>query len=78
MNQDNDGASTSPTREKKNEVTNDKPPSADRATPQGSSRRRRVIEAREVFGEASEVTLLHRGEEYVLRITQNGRLILTK
>jgi hemin uptake protein HemP len=38
----------------------------------------RVIDTRELFGESTEVRLHHRGEEYRLRITKQGKLILTK
>ena len=36
------------------------------------------IEASALFGGAREVVLLHNGEIYRLRVTQNGKLILTK
>jgi hemin uptake protein HemP len=38
----------------------------------------RVLDTRELFGEQTEVRLHHRGEEYRLRITKQGKLILTK
>ena len=31
-----------------------------------------------LFGDASEIQIEHRGERYSLRITRNGKLILTK
>lgn len=38
----------------------------------------RVVEVRELMGEAREVHLKHDGKLYALRITSNNRLILTK
>lgn len=38
----------------------------------------RRLEAASLFGAAREIELLHQGELYRLRITRNGRLILTK
>ncbi len=40
--------------------------------------RERVIDAANLFDGASEVRLVHRGQEYRLRITKAGKLILTK
>lgn len=37
-----------------------------------------VIDTSELFGESTEVRLRHRGQEYRLRITKQGKLILTK
>ena len=39
---------------------------------------KRVIRSAELFGEAREIVIRHEGEEYRLRITRNGKLILTK
>ncbi|HEU6441200.1 MAG TPA: hemin uptake protein HemP [Microvirga sp.] len=36
------------------------------------------IEVASLIGTAREVVLLHRGERYRLRVTANGKLILTK
>jgi hemin uptake protein HemP len=36
------------------------------------------LAASQLFGEASELELIHQGEVYRLRITRNGKLILTK
>lgn len=36
------------------------------------------ITTRELFAAQSEVIIEHQGEEYRLRITSNGKLILTK
>jgi len=41
-------------------------------------RQPRLLEAEELFRGQSEVRLLHRGQEYRLRITRQGKLILTK
>lgn len=37
-----------------------------------------VISSQELFRDQQEVIILHAGEEYRLRITSNGKLILTK
>lgn len=42
------------------------------------SPRRKRIETAELMQGTREVILVHEGEEYLLRITKNGRLILTK
>lgn len=39
---------------------------------------RRQFESRQLFAEQQEISILHAGEEYRLRITSNGKLILTK
>lgn len=36
------------------------------------------IAVRELIGEGREAVLLHEGAEYRLRLTSNGKLILTK
>lgn len=36
------------------------------------------IDVASLIGTAREVVLLHRGERYRLRVTANGKLILTK
>ena len=36
------------------------------------------IDSRRLFAEANEVTILHGGELYRLRVTRNGKLILNK
>ncbi len=36
------------------------------------------IESSEIFDGNSEVVIVHQNEEYNLRITRNGKLILTK
>jgi hemin uptake protein HemP len=40
--------------------------------------RARAIISRDLFRGASEVIIVHRQEEYRLRITRQGKLILTK
>jgi hemin uptake protein HemP len=37
-----------------------------------------TLDASALFGGGEEVRLLHRGQEYRLRITRQGKLILTK
>jgi hemin uptake protein HemP len=37
-----------------------------------------VLQAAALFGASTEIRLLHRGQEYRLRITRAGKLILTK
>lgn len=49
----------------------DKAPAAPRAKP------RRLTTA-ELIGDARELVIEHAGDEYRLRITSNGKLILTK
>jgi hemin uptake protein HemP len=34
--------------------------------------------SRELFGDGERLLIEHRGDEYLLRITRNGKLILTK
>jgi hemin uptake protein HemP len=38
----------------------------------------RVIDSRTLFGQAREVRIAHNGEQYSLRLTRLGKLILTK
>lgn len=45
---------------------------SDRATPA------KEIDVASLVGSGREVVLVHRGERYRLRITANGKLILTK
>jgi len=37
-----------------------------------------VVDTALLFGQSSEVRVVHRGAEYRLRITRQGKLILTK
>ena len=39
---------------------------------------RRRIEVADLLGDAREVCLVHGGAEYLLRLTSNGKLLLTK
>jgi hemin uptake protein HemP len=39
---------------------------------------RRTIRSADLFGEAREIVIEHRAEEYRLTITRAGKLILTK
>jgi hemin uptake protein HemP len=52
-------------------MTPDRPPPA----PSGT---RRVLSSGELFAEAHEVVIVHGRDEYRLRITRAGKLILTK
>lgn len=36
------------------------------------------VDTATLFGDSREVVLLHRGEPYRLRLTQSGKLLLTK
>lgn len=36
------------------------------------------IDSRALFGASNEIVIEHMGEEYRMRITSNGKLILTK
>ena len=38
----------------------------------------KTIKSTELFGTLREIVILHAGEEYRLRITSSGKLILTK
>lgn len=51
-------------------------PSAGRPGNQPSIRGR--LDSRELFGAGREVIINHAGEEYRLRLTSQGKLILTK
>jgi hemin uptake protein HemP len=46
--------------------------------PGGSTASRRAIAASELLGGAPSGVIEHRGERYELRLTRNGKLILTK
>ncbi|WP_054775107.1 hemin uptake protein HemP [Methylogaea oryzae] len=62
-------------------MSNDKPTitmkSGESAAEPRSGLRRRLSSA-ELFGGAREVVIEHGGDEYRLRVTSNGKLILTK
>ena len=49
-----------------------------RATTDQSVERKRRINSSSLFRERKDIVLVHGEEEYVLRITRNGKLILTK
>jgi hemin uptake protein HemP len=36
------------------------------------------IESNLLFAKSNEITIIHNGQEYKLRLTSNGKLILTK
>lgn len=40
--------------------------------------KKRIVTSRELLGEDREIVIIHDGKEYLLRITINNRLILTK
>jgi hemin uptake protein HemP len=44
----------------------------------GTVGRKPRIESKRLFDGTSEIVIVHRDEEYSLRITKNGKLILTK
>jgi len=50
----------------------------DRASQAESRAKPPRLSSRTLFGQAKEVVIEHCGEEYRLRRTRNGRLILTK
>lgn len=52
-------------------TTTEKPRNDERSTPTRLS-------SRDLFGSQREVVIVHRGDEYRLRITSLGKLILTK
>ncbi|MBI2227654.1 MAG: hemin uptake protein HemP [Deltaproteobacteria bacterium] len=49
-----------------------------RATTDQPVERKRRINSSSLFRERKDIVLVHGEEEYVLRITRNGKLILTK
>ena len=46
--------------------------------PERDDRKPREISIRDILGDSSEITILHEGERYRLRVTANNKLILTK
>ncbi|MGE3541030.1 MAG: hemin uptake protein HemP [Candidatus Tectimicrobiota bacterium] len=52
-------------------------PKREPPAPVGNAPRRRITTAALMQG-AREIIVLHQGEEYLLRITKSGKLILTK
>lgn len=57
----------------------DRPPSGDRAPERSQAARTPAprTNSRTLLGEGGELVIEHDGREYRLRITQNGKLILT-
>jgi hemin uptake protein HemP len=59
-----------------------KTPKSDHSTARPDERasgdERKQFDVRDLLGDAREAVLIHGGEEYRLRITANGKLILTK
>jgi len=47
-------------------------------TPSETGTNRRRFDSRQLFLSQNEIIIDHQGEEYRLRITSNGKLILTK
>lgn len=47
-------------------------------SPVSRTARKPRIESERLFDGSGEVVIVHRDEEYSLRITKNGKLILTK
>lgn len=45
---------------------------------ESSDKTRREISTGELLGQAREIFIIHNGERYLLRITANNKLILTK
>lgn len=45
--------------------------------PLGSAPEARRVSSETLLGERGELVILHNGREYRLRVTQNGKLILT-
>lgn len=56
----------------------DIPSKPETTQPLPSLPQRRRISSTELMQGAREVVIMHEGEEYVLRITKTGKLILTK
>jgi hemin uptake protein HemP len=54
------------------------PPKKETPLPEPPSPRRRILRVQDLLGGFPEITLLHAGAEYRLRITRLGKLILTK
>jgi hemin uptake protein HemP len=53
-------------------------PQASSSAVAGRVGRKPRIESERLFDGTSEIVIVHRDEEYSLRITKNGKLILTK
>lgn len=59
-------------------MNNSNPASTDRQRRKLPEMSARTITSAELFDNLREIIILHAGEEYRLRITCNGKLILTK
>ena len=62
-------------------MDNDKPMEAAKTMEPGAEQRRSIrrrLHSSELFDGAREIVIEHGGEEYRLRVTSNGKLILTK
>ena len=53
-------------------------PNAEKFTPNVTPSSTPAFDVAELFRGRNEVRLLHRGQEYRLRVTRQGKLILTK
>ena len=42
------------------------------------TRDRKEIRSEDLFGDGNEISIIHNGERYSLRVTSNRKLILTK
>lgn len=60
------------------ELSNPNPASTDRLRRKLPEMSPKTITSAELFGNLREIIIVHAGEEYRLRITSNGKLILTK
>lgn len=56
----------------------DKPDNCHHLAAAAESAMRKRVDSRDLFGATREVVISHVGEEYRLRITSQGKLILTK
>jgi hemin uptake protein HemP len=56
----------------------ERPPQPSAAASHLSSSQRRRISTADLMQGDRELIIVHKGEEYVLRITKTGKLILTK
>ncbi len=59
-------------------VSRDDPPTPDAKPPAAPTGRPRRLKVSELLGGEREAILEHDGQDYRLRITANGKLILTK
>lgn len=59
-------------------ITDGGPPDQPRRVDGAGAGRPRRIESKTLFDDAREIVIVHRGQEYRLRITKADKLILTK